>query len=707
MFAAALLLLLPPTVASAGWAVQVAILSDQGFLRESSGRLQAAGFPVMTEAAPPGAGPGAVRLLVGPYPDRKAAEATRARLQSAGWEGTVRQVKTSAPAATAVPAPVTGQPAAGGNAPPPPKPEASAPVQQVQPDPAPAAAAPVPPPAPVKAPAGKRHPSLVDPAKARCAECHADVLKGAVKHAAAEEGCVSCHEFSKKERQTLVGLSAEGPALCVTCHGELEKAVEGKLAAPHAPVVDSCANCHSPHSSAEKHLLKGPAQELCISCHAAADADKAHRLPVSRSSCLSCHGPHGTGQKKMLLGNVEHAPFTEGSCDSCHRKGRGTRVRPRVAGAALCYNCHSDLEAVFAKGFVHTVVRAGRCTGCHSPHVAASPKLLKAAGNDLCFSCHPEIRAKVAAAGAHRPAKESCTRCHDPHRSDNASQLKTPPPALCLSCHQTKDGALAKKHLGADVSKVTCTNCHDPHGSAQKHLLATGSVHAPFAEGSCDTCHVGGKASALSENGGKALCTACHADVEEAAKKPRVPHAALEGDCTACHNPHASKEPKLLRASGEALCVSCHEAQSRKEKESAHGAIAWLGCQSCHRPHGGDEPKLLRQQANDLCNGCHLAGLVRPDAAGVVKLPGGYTLTGDRARRFRFVDLDTARKKNHPIANHPVAGKPAGTTNVTLSKPVGEMSCLSCHVPHNGKSPELFAFGAATRFELCAACHPK
>ena len=575
---------------------------------------------------------------------------------------------------------------------------AAGPLRSAQPAPA----APVAP-----APAGKRHPTLVDPAKAKCGDCHADVLKGEIRHAPAAEGCLTCHEFSKKERQTLVALSAALPALCVSCHADLEKAADGKLAAPHAPVADSCGNCHNPHSSDRVHLLKAPALALCLSCHAGAGLDASHALPVSRSSCLECHGPHGTEFKRMLVGGVVHAPFAEASCDSCHRKGRGTRVRPRTTGAALCYTCHTDLETAFSRGSIHTVVREGRCTECHSPHLAASAKLLKATGNDLCFRCHPEIRAKVSAAGAHRPAKAACATCHDPHRSDHASQLKTPSPALCLGCHSTKGGSLARKHLGADLAKTACVTCHDPHGSPQKHLLATGSVHPPFAEGSCDTCHVGGQAGALVEKGGKALCTGCHADVEEAAKKAKVPHAALEGECTACHTPHASKEPKLLKGPTAAVCTACHEGQAPKRGESVHGATTWLGCQSCHRPHGGDQPKLLRVAGNDLCNGCHLSGSVKSDAAGVIGLPGGYSLAGERARRLRVVDLDTARRKNHPILNHPVAGKPSGTGRAALARPVGEMSCLSCHVPHSARSPELFAFAAGSRLELCSACHPK
>jgi len=578
---------------------------------------------------------------------------------------------------------------------------AAAPIRPAPPAPEAQAAREAPP------PGGRRHPALIDPASAKCGDCHAEILRGEVRHAPAEEGCLSCHEFSKKERQTLVTLAATGPALCVSCHADFEKFAEGKVAAPHAPVTDSCGHCHNSHSSEHGHLLTTTAQALCLSCHPGAGLDLSHPLPVSRSSCLECHGPHGTDFKKMLTGGVVHAPFAEGSCDSCHRKGRGTRVRPRAAKAALCYACHTDLETAFGRGSVHTIVREGRCTDCHSPHLAASAKLLKATGKELCFRCHPNIRAKASAAGAHAPAKAGCATCHEPHRSDHAGQLKAPPPGLCLGCHSPKGGALARKHLGADLAKTACLTCHDPHGSAQKHLLATGSVHAPFADGSCDTCHLGGQSGALVEKGGKALCTSCHADVEEASKKAKVPHAALEGECTACHTPHASNQPKLLKGPTAAVCTACHEGQAPKAGEMPHGVIAWLGCQSCHLPHGGEQAKLLRVPGNDLCNGCHLSGTVKPDPAGVIKLPGGFSLTGEKARRLRVVDLDTARKKNHPILNHPVTGKPSGTGRAGAAKQIGEMSCLSCHVPHNAKSPELFAYSAGSRLELCSACHPK
>lgn len=555
----------------------------------------------------------------------------------------------------------------------------------------------------------KEHPPLVDPATAKCTTCHDEMLKGTVKHPPAVEDCRNCHEFSQSEGRTQVALSAPPPALCVTCHDGLAKAAAGELTAPHAPVTDSCTNCHDPHSSGQPHLLKAAPGPLCLSCHPADDVNKLHPVPVGRADCPTCHAPHGSAVKGMLAGGVLHPPFAEKACGSCHRKGIGSRMFLRREGAALCYACHSDLEKTFAQGFVHTAVAKGMCTGCHSPHVASEPHLLRAKGNALCFPCHAAVQAKVSGAGAHPPAREDCTTCHDPHRSDVPYQLTAALPGLCLTCHDAADPGLVKKHLGADLAKVMCTSCHDPHGSPGKHLLAAGSVHPPFAEGSCDSCHEG-SAAKLVENGGKKLCYACHSEIEDVVSKAKVQHGVFEVDrCTACHNPHAATRPNLLRRSGAKLCGDCHADQVAGKGEVQHGAIGLIGCQACHQPHGGEQPHLLRRTGNELCLGCHGPNAVNPAAgAATVKLLGRFDVPVAQAQAIVLLRLSADGQHDHPVTGHRVIGSPtkeelarAGTTFT------GELSCLACHDPHKGPSRELPRTLASGGAQSCLTCHPK
>lgn len=557
-----------------------------------------------------------------------------------------------------------------------------------------------------------KHPSLVDPAKAKCATCHEAVLQRKVKHAPAVKDCLSCHVFSSKDGQLTVALTSKEPALCVRCHPSLTASAEGHLLASHAPVTDFCVGCHSPHSADEPHLLTSPAVELCTICHPADELTTAHKVPVGRSSCIACHAPHGSTVLKMLVSARQHKPFAERSCDGCHRKGFGSKTRLKRSGAALCYACHSDLEARFSKGVVHGAVRQGKCTGCHSPHVAVEKKLLVASGARLCASCHASQAARASGPGGHKPARD-CLTCHAPHQSAETGLLVKPVPALCVSCHAKgdKDGALlSSKHLGADLTKLSCTSCHDPHGSPVKGLIADGSIHPPFADSGCDRCHEG-SAGKLTLGGGTPLCGACHAEIEQSAGTAAFPHAAVTvGECVMCHTPHASAQKRLLQAPSTEICGACHDDKVAKRGEFTHGVVTTMGCQACHEPHGGSRKGLLRAEGSQLCLTCHgpSATKVKEGAATVVLL--GRELPVEQAQRMPTIDLSSKDgKHNHPITGHRALGQPTAEelkrTSTTFKE--GELTCTTCHDPHKGVSRELPRAAKGEAPVTCATCHPK
>jgi predicted CXXCH cytochrome family protein len=551
------------------------------------------------------------------------------------------------------------------------------------------------------------HPRLVSVESSKCSMCHANLTRGTtVIHAPVESDCSSCHRVSITSEGTTVELVAPQPGLCVRCHGDLKDAAAGNLKVAHAPVSDSCLICHVPHAGENEHLLKASGKAVCIDCHQLESIKNAHAVPVARANCVSCHSPHGSSATHMLIGDVVHAPFGDGSCQGCHRVGRGTKVRLRLEGAALCYACHSDLELQFSVGSVHSVVADGNCLGCHNPHMGNEPKMLLKGGSALCFECHEDIKEKVEGPGGHEAAKEGCKGCHDPHHSDYPNQLLDQATTLCLRCHGKEDARLSDKHLGVDLETASCVGCHDPHGSNHEYLIADGSIHAPFLA-DCGNCHEG-SAAAIKEDGGKSLCFGCHSEIEESVQTAAVPHDAIEkGQCIDCHNPHASLQPSLLRRTGGEVCTSCHQDQKPGPGEHYHGVIPWFGCQSCHLPHGGPNPNLLKESGNLLCLGCHLSGTVKAGSDGVLELPGGLVVPPSKVKQLRLVNLDSTHSRNHPIPNHPVAGFATGEGRSKVPISFGEISCLSCHVPHTAGSKALLAFGAKSSFELCMDCHPK
>ena len=551
------------------------------------------------------------------------------------------------------------------------------------------------------------HPALVDPEQTNCTTCHDDVVAVAVPHPPAADDCLSCHSFGREAETTTVELMETGSALCLACHDDYSGVAEGSVSSPHAPVVDDCAACHDPHGTEHEALLVTTLGAICMECHDSADTDGLHPIPVSRADCRSCHEAHGSDLPHMLGGVSQHTPFQEGSCEACHRKPRGTRVRVLQEGSALCEACHGDLSDPGDGLVVHTAVRQGRCVECHDPHLADRPALLRAGGGELCFTCHPEIAARAQGPGAHAALEDGCDSCHDAHQSERRAMLLDDADELCRACHDPSDPELGRKHFAADMTTVGCGGCHDPHGSASMPLIANGSIHEPFREG-CSTCH-DGSAAVLVESG-NALCETCHDDIAETASTAAVPHAAMEmAECVDCYSPHASRQPKLLRASGGELCLDCHEDQAGKKGDTVHRAITWIGCHSCHLPHGGAEEHLLRATGNDLCNGCHLQRRVTTRSDGSIRLDGGFVLSGERAESLEVIDLDPFERMNHPIPEHPVSGviEGKGRSDVAKSLAGQEMSCRLCHEPHAAKSPQLFTWEATTQSELCLACHPK
>ena len=109
-------------------------------------------------------------------------------------------------------------------------------------------------------------------------------------------------------------------------------------------------------------------------------------------------------------------------------------------------------------------------------------------------------------------------------------------------------------------------------------------THAPFARGSCGSCHDGERSNRLSREGPE-LCTGCHPGVLTG--KPVV-HGVAAADCLLCHNPHRSPVARLLSKPVVEVCLDCHV---RREVEQVHGQI--LDCTSCHNPHESDSASLL------------------------------------------------------------------------------------------------------------------
>jgi len=143
-------------------------------------------------------------------------------------------------------------------------------------------------------------------------------------------------------------------------------------------------------------------------------------------------------------------------------------------------------------------------------------------------------------------------------------------------------------------------------------------------------------------------CETCHGPSEEQAR------AARHGDTVEPLRIFGTNSPTPVGVQNQ-VCIGCHETRGRLGWFGSRHELAQVSCASCHQIHRERDrvfDSLAQQQA---CFACH------------------------PQRR-----ADTFKASSHPLR-------------------FGEMSCSSCHDPHNGSND--FLLRAATVNETCYTCH--
>jgi predicted CXXCH cytochrome family protein len=214
-------------------------------------------------------------------------------------------------------------------------------------------------------------------AKARCTSCHdphgsntGGVLWATIHPPVINKMCNQCHQEASSPGA--LGLKKIGFELCRGCHSALVNDALSKNRL-HWPAVDrvGCLNCHNPHASAQKALLKVPTKLLCGRCHADTIARQeksvAKHQPIDEGNCVACHSPHASDNVFLLKG-----PNVVGLCGTCHNWKEhsshpiGERaIDPRNKNLALdCLSCHRSHGSPF-KSFASFDTTADLCLQCH------------------------------------------------------------------------------------------------------------------------------------------------------------------------------------------------------------------------------------------------------------------------------------------------------------------------------------------------------
>lgn len=260
--------------------------------------------------------------------------------------------------------------------------------------------------------------------------------------------CRACHA-GPKDMKALLWPERK---LCLSCHGGVERLIEGKkpgLVVHGALAAAECTACHDPHASKEPKLL---IKDACAGCHDPASEPlvKGHfGVKEFKGSCARCHVGHSSPRPKLLQNAKQHPPFAAKACAACHQA-------PAAAGGmslkddltATCVGCHEGrLPGGSDSEHPHRPGNGVDCSACHSGHMSLQRGMTTADLAGSCRVCHADIPDWGHPHSGHpafrwgtpdplrKGAEFDCASCHDPHGERKSKMMRKPLNTLCLECH--------------------------------------------------------------------------------------------------------------------------------------------------------------------------------------------------------------------------------------------------------------------------------
>ncbi len=227
---------------------------------------------------------------------------------------------------------------------------------------------------------------------------------------------------------------------------------------------------------------------------------------------------------------------------------------------------------------------------------------------------------------------------------------------------------------------AVCYTCHDDI-EEQQDLK---NVHGAFASGECSSCHnphASRHAALLNEDVAQ-TCFECHDEIatEIAMSNPHQP--ALNGECLSCHDPHASNFRGVLKESAGKLCLSCHEnAEQWLARANVHAPVASRDCATCHAAHGSANQDLLTEAMPQVCFDCH------DNDAAFKRVHKGYDLAS----------ADCA------ACHDPHSSSSKGLLMANQHAPFAAGECSSCHSGGASAGSSFAMSGAIDK--VCFECH--
>jgi DmsE family decaheme c-type cytochrome len=203
------------------------------------------------------------------------------------------------------------------------------------------------------------------------------------------------------------------------------------------------------------------------------------------------------------------------------------------------------------------------------------------------------------------------------------------------------------------------------------------------------------------------LCLDCHVTFEETMQLPSVHTPVKAGNCSDCHNPHASTHGQLLDDEPDRICASCHSDMAPEGAMSIHEPVLAGRCVDCHDPHAAQNPNTLKLADNELCNSCHADIASEVASVEFKHSPVERNCLGCHDAHASAGSPHLLKKEGAALCTG--CHKPDREFFVRqhVNYPVAESNCTSCHNPHGSNSKGIMwaSVHRPITARMCKQCH--
>lgn len=203
------------------------------------------------------------------------------------------------------------------------------------------------------------------------------------------------------------------------------------------------------------------------------------------------------------------------------------------------------------------------------------------------------------------------------------------------------------------------------------------------------------------------LCLTCHTAFGAKMKAKHIHTPLAQGDCSGCHNPHASNHGMLLAGDADSICYNCHDSVITDAAKSTHKVVAEGQCVSCHDPHSSANPANLVKGGSELCFGCHaeLGQKITTAKFGHAPVKKDCLTCHSPHASEQSISLLNSQQPGLCLDCHKATS--GSFKKQHMNYPVEQGRCTSCHDPHGSNSGAMLADNVHEPIKkaMCNQCH--